>query len=119
MPISDITVTIIGWGNGKIRKVKLVIVHRRRDTQPAAFSFTNPDWCVWETCVRRLAFGTDAFAIEPSERGDEIYLGDHAFRFLLEIVCGLHSPVRGETEVHGQFRQYLNSVPKESWLRPY
>ncbi len=69
--------------------------------------------------MRRIAFGKDTFATEPSERGDEIFIGDHAFRFLLEIVCGLHSPVRGETEVHGQFRQFLNSVPKESWLRPY
>ena len=99
--------------------MKLVIVHRRRDTQPAAFSFNNPSWIIWETCVRRLAFGNDNFFVEQSERGDEIYTGDHAFRFLLEIVCGLHSPVRGETEVHGQFRQFLNFVPGDSWLRPY
>ncbi len=99
--------------------MKLVIVHRRRDTQPVAFSFNNPSWVIWETCVRRLAFGNDEFIVEQSERGDEIYTGDHAFRFLLEIVCGLHSPVRGETEVHGQFRQFLNSVPRDSWLKPY
>ncbi len=97
----------------------VVIVHRRRDSQPAAFSFHNPQWFIWETCVRRLAFGSESFGVEKAEDGDEVYTGQNAFRFLLEIVCGLHSPVRGETEVHGQFRQFLKSIPQDSWLKPF
>jgi glutamyl-tRNA reductase len=36
----------------------------------------------------------------------EIFRDKKAYQFLLEVVCGLHSPVVGETEVFGQFRTF-------------
>jgi glutamyl-tRNA reductase len=61
----------------------------------------------WQTCLRQIAL-IDESQLESVRsqllRGDEIYHADVGYRFLLEIVCGLHSPLVGETEVYGQFK---------------
>jgi glutamyl-tRNA reductase len=57
---------------------------------------------IWETCLRSIAFSADASAAPD----DEVYSQQHAYRFLLEVICGLHSPVVGETEVFGQFKNF-------------
>lgn len=70
-----------------------------------------------DTCMRRLLIGTGARpCIEPPHAaGMEMYAGVSAYRLLLEIVTGLRSAVRGETNVHGQFRRAwqasLGSLP--------
>jgi glutamyl-tRNA reductase len=88
-----------------------VIVHRRRsEERDIAFAFHNSSWSFWETCLRRLAFGTSDQAVESLEPGDEIYQGEKAYEFLLEVICGLHSPIKGETEVQGQFKAHLETV---------
>lgn len=64
----------------------------------------------WQTCLRQIALLDESVldSVRPALlRGDEIYHGDVAYRFLLEVICGLHSPLIGETEVYGQFK---NSV---------
>jgi glutamyl-tRNA reductase len=61
----------------------------------------------WQTCLRQLVLidETTLGGVRPVlARGDEIYHGDMAFQFLLQIICGLHSPLVGETEVYGQFK---------------
>ncbi len=108
-----------------------VIVHRRRNAlsgnlaannlagQPADFNFEfkQTTWRFWETCVRRLAFGNADFAVETEMRpGDEIFQGLKAYEFLLEIICGLHSPVKGETEVQGQFKIFCETL-ENGWLK--
>ena len=62
-------------------------------------------WFFWQTCLRQIALGDEAH-FEPAylRAGDEVYRGDAAYRFLLETICGLHSPLLGETEVYGQFK---------------
>ena len=53
-----------------------------------------------------------------SARADsEVHRGKAAYRFLLEVVCGLRSPLIGETEVLGQFRAFCAkaSFPPTSW----
>src|SRR4051794_17953925 len=88
----------------------LRIVHRRK---PAKFA---PDHgpLVWATCLRSLAFGG------TPETGDEYYLQGEAYRFLLEVVCGLKSPIVGETEVFGQFKvfsqEWVKREPKRASL---
>lgn len=49
--------------------------------------------------------------------GEEIYCGHEAYRFVLEVICGLHSPMVGETEVMGQFREFSvrAEFPKTPW----
>ncbi|MGH9904348.1 MAG: hypothetical protein ACRD8U_02050, partial [Pyrinomonadaceae bacterium] len=56
----------------------------------------------WETCLRRIVFvPPDQVAAISVIRGtsSDIYHGEDAYRFLLEAICGLHSPLVGETEV--------------------
>lgn len=115
---------------------QLVIIHRPlHNSQPlhdvinassVSEQFLNNDnkqqWIHWETCIRKIAIGTTSFIpklvdaeqlAKRPKNNEDIYIGPEAKKFLLEVVCGLHSPVRGETEVHGQYKELLNSIPKE------
>jgi glutamyl-tRNA reductase len=42
-----------------------------------------------------------------------------AYALLLEIVCGLRSPLLGETEVHAQFKQFVAGLDRsaDGWIR--
>lgn len=56
---------------------------------------------------------------ETAERDAGDVLADaDAYAFLLETICGLHSPIVGETQVLGQFRAFLASLSTAdaSWL---
>lgn len=64
---------------------------------------------VWKTCLRQIAFIPAGTTI-PFEEGDEIYTGPEAFAFLLEIICGLRSPIVGETQIFGQFKDFVGEA---------
>jgi glutamyl-tRNA reductase len=89
----------------------LRIVHRRK---PAIFAETHAA-LVWSTCLRSLAFGGGS-----GDANDEIYEHAEAYQFLLEVVCGLKSPIVGETEVFGQFKafsqKWVMAEPKRATL---
>jgi glutamyl-tRNA reductase len=87
----------------------LNIIHRRK---PEVFASEGSP--VWTTCLRSLAF-LPAEKLGDLLATDEIYHADRAYKFLLEIVCGLHSPILGETEVLGQFKAF---APNWVELRP-
>lgn len=84
-------------------------------------------WFEWGTCLRQLAFGFSHLVHEPQKKisdlskihseildknnqnhsttqNIEVLFGAEAYSRLLEITCGLHSPLFGETEVFGQFK---------------
>jgi glutamyl-tRNA reductase len=63
-------------------------------------------WFCWKTCLRivTLGFLDPLQEIKIDQNESEIFTGAEAYAFLLEVVCGLHSPVLGETEVMGQFK---------------
>ncbi len=65
----------------------------------------------WQTCLRSLVLVPTDFAETVSfgvEEGE--WLEDEsAYRRLLEIICGLHSPLVGETEVFGQFKNAIQA----------
>src|SRR5713101_8350349 len=80
----------------------------------------------WRTCLRRVLFLNEtenASLITAAESEGvpastvEIYHGDDAYRFLLEVICGLKSPLVGETAVLGQFREFVAQAkfPNTSW----
>lgn len=80
-------------------------------------------WIFWETCIRKIAISAHSLSkIEElvqrkqAVAAEQIYTGVEAKKFLLEVICGLHSPVRGETEVHGQYKELLSKIPKEHEL---
>lgn len=61
----------------------------------------------WRTCLRELAF----FEGSPRRGATEpVVCGSDAYALILEIICGLHSPVVGETQVMGQFRAFIGSL---------
>ncbi|MFN2577087.1 MAG: hypothetical protein ABR607_05290 [Pyrinomonadaceae bacterium] len=102
---------------------QLVIVNLRRearDKMPAVLNGVE-----WHTCLRRILFlnaleNRDLIAtieghdfISPAV---EIFRGQQAYAFLLEVICGLNSPIVGETAVMGQFKEFLLNAkfPKTS-----
>ncbi|MGZ3818213.1 MAG: hypothetical protein ACXWRZ_16245, partial [Bdellovibrio sp.] len=54
---------------------------------------------------------------EYLEKEDQVLRGEEALSLLLEILCGLHSPIVGETEVFGQFKNFVDSRKQiEDWI---
>lgn len=73
----------------------------------------------WRTCLREVTFfDPDAPGATPDDA--RRLTGAEAYGFLLETICGLNSPMLGETQVLGQFRTFLASLPRAdaSWLGP-
>lgn len=79
-----------------------------------------------QTCLRRILFlnahdNRDLIeTVASSNRippNVEIFRGQQAYAFLLEVICGLNSPIVGETAVMGQFKEFLLNAkfPKTSW----
>jgi glutamyl-tRNA reductase len=69
----------------------------------------------WQTCLRRILFlnQTDNASLievaqsEQSNSGSvEVFRGHDAYGFLLEVICGLNSPLVCETAVMGQFKEF-------------
>jgi glutamyl-tRNA reductase len=90
--------------------VSLAILHREPGLSPV-----GPGEAVWRTCLREVAFvDPRALVVDgPGQRLDE----GAAYQLLLEILCGLQSPMVGETQVLGQFKSFLGSVtPEHAWL---
>ena len=75
----------------------------QRGAQPAAAS----PWPVFRTCRREITFVDGAAAPPPDA---EIFSGEDAYVHLLQVICGLDSPVLGETEVMHQFRIFIESL---------
>ena len=80
----------------------------------------------WRTCLRRVLFlnKTENAALVTAAESDEalasaveIYRGEESYRFLLEVICGLNSPLVGETAVLGQFREFVAhaKLPSTLW----
>ncbi len=79
----------------------------------------------WQTCLRRVLFlnANDRELVDAVVSGKltpptvEVFRSQEAYRFLLEVVCGLNSPIVGETAVMGQFKEFSLHArfPKTPW----
>lgn len=80
----------------------------------------------WQTCLRRILFlnaNDHAELIRSLEAGEivpptvQVFRAQEAYGFLLEVICGLNSPIVGETAVMGQFKAFLQDAkfPNNSW----
>jgi glutamyl-tRNA reductase len=67
-------------------------------------------WPVFRTCRREIAF-VDHQCAAPA--GTERFCGTEAYAHLLCVICGLESPMVGETEVMHQFRLFVDGLPPE------
>ncbi len=78
---------------------QLQILH----TGPNGPTKLESNYIEWKTCLRSIFFSGDL----PSPT----HSGTNAYQFLLEIVCGLHSPLIGETEILCQFKNFIKENP--------
>jgi len=86
---------------------ELTVLNRKVAPAPAGLL---PDACVVATCLREVriaALPGDAqpAPMEARAAGAELYTGAAAYRFLLQLACGLESEIAGETEILGQIKQ--------------
>ena len=66
---------------------------------------------LWRTCLREVVFLTEGTETHDHDETEASVVSDaDAYALLLEIVCGLRSPVAGETEVQAQFKAFLASL---------
>ena len=92
----------------------ILLVHRKSstksfasDSSPGTSGTVGTTGAVWKTCLRQILFlEASSFSFDCTE-DDQVLRGQEALRFLLEVLCGLHSPVLGETEVLGQFKIFV------------
>lgn len=61
----------------------------------------------WRTCLREITF---AGPHDSAPAGARVFEGQAAYAHLLEVICGLDSPIVGETEVMHQFRTFTESL---------
>lgn len=74
----------------------------------------------WQTCLRRIVLlhKSEIAALVPTlPEGSETYGAQAAYNFLLEVICGLQSPLVAETAVMGQFKEFCASArfPLNEW----
>ena len=78
-----------------------------------------PGFLHFGTCLRSIVLTTRPET--PSFLGDyEVFEGREAYIFRLEVICGVRSALFGETEILGQFREFLrnNDALLKGPLRP-
>lgn len=96
---------------------ELIVSHYKKGS-PGGYNWSTcaqfQSSSVWETCVRVLGLSTQNEKAEIAHTVDDIqtYRGSQAYHFLLRVTSGLESPVLGETEVFGQFKNWLEQSPK-------
>jgi glutamyl-tRNA reductase len=87
----------------------ILLVHRKSSKNFSTGWQASP---IWKTCLRQILFLNEnefgSFADELTS-DDHVLRGENAFSLLLEILCGLHSPIVGETEVFGQFKSFVDT----------
>ncbi len=92
----------------------LAILHREPGTDPV-----RANDAIWRTCLREVQFLDEPLShrgVTHGTGGQRLEEGA-AYHLLLEILCGLQSPMIGETQVLGQFKSFLGSVADEhGWL---
>lgn len=66
----------------------------------------DPRWAIWKTCLREVVFLSPEVSDELAHDWKALS-EDESLSFLTEVLCGLHSPLLGENEVFGQFKQFV------------
>ena len=92
----------------------IILVHRKSNQEFKSLAAdTSSLALVWKTCLRQIVIFQNDNSDFNQELGlndlDEVHENEDALQFLIEILCGLHSPVFGETEVFGQFKKYIET----------
>ncbi|NQZ00917.1 MAG: hypothetical protein HRT45_09640 [Bdellovibrionales bacterium] len=83
----------------------LLILHKKKvNADEAGFCSVELSW---DTCMRSIGF--QRFEVSGlMDAAYDVYRNEQAYEFLLQIICGLRSPILAETEVMGQFRDFVS-----------
>lgn len=91
------------------------------DVQALLASVASGPHFRWDTCLRTVAIFPDQLLDQPPDfpapidvSTAELLSGEAAYEKLLELICGLHSPMVGETEVFGQFKEAVQKFQSEN-----
>lgn len=95
----------------------IVLHHPTKAPENARVSINGLEW---KTCLRRIVLlqkSESAALVHNVPEGSETYQGQAAYNFLLEVICGLRSPLVAETAVMGQFKEFCAtaSFPMNEW----
>lgn len=96
----------------------LIIVHKPYQVGDHLFLNLNSETAgthtnlLWQTCRRQILFSDESlFQAGSVDEECEIYCDLEAEEFLIQVLCGLKSPLVGETEVFGQFKNWWAQMP--------
>jgi glutamyl-tRNA reductase len=100
--------------NIQIVRLRVIDLERRAGSADESGVPVSGVCAVFRTCVRDVVF-LDEF----TDARHPILEDGAAYARLIEIVCGLHSPMAGETQVQGQFKTFLDGLDgrTQQWLR--
>ena len=80
----------------------------------------NSSTFILKTCQRTLVLAFDRHPFGDKLPAHELHMGQNAYLFLLETICGLKSKLIGENEIVGQFKEayqiYTQSTLKDTKL---
>lgn len=79
----------------------------------------------FETCMRKIYFFDQSRlddqtleiyqSLEKLPRLD-LFEGEQAYVFILEVIAGLKSSIKGETEIFGQFKNFYDQIKIKEWM---
>lgn len=111
--------TLLSPGFGTLDSMDIYVVHIPKlgikNSLGRSLSECGLGPLIFETCLRQIALlNSDAFLnnvhyqhLALSHAGTvEVFKGERAYQFILEVICGLHSLIKGETEIFGQFKEF-------------
>jgi glutamyl-tRNA reductase len=98
----------------------ILLIHKTANTnlkEPTLSGIISQS-LTWKTCLRQISFlppshihaGVLLKNMNAEDHGVEILKSEEALKFLIEILCGLHSPIVGETQVFGQFKLFADEM---------
>lgn len=99
---------------------QLVYFHSSTASTVAPSDLDVQNNLVWTTCRRQLVFCLDVTAETAAKLPSPEWTlveGFEAEAMLVEILCGLHSPVVAETEILGQFRDLIEKNKSHVWMK--
>lgn len=102
----------------------LVIIHRAfaaTEASEPVFQMDDSEHCLmWQTCRRQIFFFDGPDFLPPHlPESYEVYTNLDAEEFLVQVLCGLKSPLLGETEVFGQFKSWWEQPQGQKFKARY
>lgn len=86
-------------------------VYHKKSAGDPSLALPEGHWHL-ATCLRSIVISDQADRPESLDNHD-LMNGEKAYEFLLKIICGLDSPLLGETEVLGQFKDFFKKFENE------